>query len=613
MNALPRFALASIIVHGIAAHADDLGASYRFLTEEIARGGVLYTATADAVRGLQLPLSFRDSAAYWAQHVCAPPARCKVVDIYDAQTYTLLPQKSATGDLQTERVNIRNGSNIYDAATWQIAVMLGHIGNRRALPAAQSAYALAGNQNRLLAASHSPHNRALTAGDVFVYNGRRIDSAQRAYSFRMLSRNWLAEDPFLNTPHIATIEARNLPPGNTQYRRGVITWTDWKPISGENAWAFLIGPLQAAYLHHIVERKNNFVPFDDIAVQNALAMLPTFAAMQAPLGAIYYAPAGTVRNQGDELVDPHEVAVENCISLYAGLQLLRATLKTQIAHAQLRGEERARVARALKLLGAMIDGGALDEGALDENSSGAGETAGRHTAGLLAFFRNHAWRDGEFVQGGIADDPQRETAWLPFRGAKAVDVNTWGIAALGAARLDEWFGFGASFDNWQRVKRWGGYGAGSELWGVGFSDRDGNGVDAAGNYRQGILSGEWTAGAINAVRHMLDHYRAIAPASPHYRRAREIVAVLERDEKSMLIGVEHLRIDRYAAAKFPGAPKDFATLLPLNSKPYLYASKRYLIPFGWYANPLPSTCATAWMLMLANRFDPFAYGGTALR
>jgi hypothetical protein len=45
------------------------------------------------------------------------------------------------------------------------------------------------------------------------------------------------------------------------------------------------------------------------------------------------------------------------------------------------------------------------------------------------------------------------------------------------------------------------------------------------------------------------------------------------------------------------------------SKPYLYASRRYRVPFGWYANPIPSTVSTAWIIMLADDFDPFGYGG----
>jgi hypothetical protein len=41
----------------------------------------------------------------------------------------------------------------------------------------------------------------------------------------------------------------------------------------------------------------------------------------------------------------------------------------------------------------------------------------------------------------------------------------------------------------------------------------------------------------------------------------------------------------------------------------LYASKRYAIPFGWFANPLPSTCATAWMIMEYYGYNPFTLGG----
>ena len=43
--------------------------------------------------------------------------------------------------------------------------------------------------------------------------------------------------------------------------------------------------------------------------------------------------------------------------------------------------------------------------------------------------------------------------------------------------------------------------------------------------------------------------------------------------------------------------------------PYLYASKRYFIPFGWNANPLPSTCSTSWVIMLQKHFNPFVLGG----
>lgn len=581
----------------------ELAAGYRFLVVERSAGGILYTATAGDLRNRQLPLSFYDSAAYWGEHVCAS-ADCTVVDVFNPQTFTLLPRASNGGDLQTERVNTHNGINIYDGATWQIAVMLGSRINRLPIPSGQDAYALASNQNLLLRAGHSGESRhpvpaetrAVTNGPVFVYNGQRITEPRQAYSFRMLPRTWLSRDPFAETPYARLISATGLPPHDPAYQTGVISWTDWKPITGENAWAALIGPLQAAWLHFCHGNTNAHIPFQDLAVQNALAVLPTFAAMQSPLGGVFYAPAGTVANQGEQLVDPSFVAVENNISLYAGLQILRSTLETirQLDH-QLSPAERATIDEALWLCAAMIHGGEIGKE--------------RRTDGLLAFFKNFAWQGGEFVQGGTVDSTQVATRWQPSLSPKAVDVNTWGIAALGPATLDEWFGFGAAYRNWQQVKGWGAYGRGTTLWGVGFSDQDGNGIAADSAFHQGIISVEWTAGAITSVRAMIDYYRAVPPASPHHDAAQRFAEELRHDERSMLTAMEHLRVANYIQAGFNGTPDDYEKFFNLSSNPYLYANKRYFIPFGWYANPIPSTCATAWMLMVADAYNPFLPGG----
>ena len=580
----------------------ELEAGYRFLISERDQGGILYRATAGTLQGRHLPLSFLDSAAYWGEHVCSR-TDCTVVDVYNPQTSTLTPNNSPAGDLQTERVNTHNGANIYDAATWQIAVMLGDRTHRLPLPSGRDAYELVSNQNLLLRAGHSGDSRhpragetrAVTAGPVFVYNQQRIVDPAQAYSFRMLPRTWLATDPFAGTAYARAITAVGLPT-DPAYQPGTISWTDWKPITGENGWAFFIGPLQAAALHYHLNPKAGFVPFRDPAMQNALAVLPAFAAMQSPLGAVYYAPAGTVANQGEQLVDPYFVAVENNISLAAGLRILRVTLENTLNRNQELGTaDRARISDALRLSEAMLNGGPIGNG--------------RTTAGLLAFFKDFAWHDGAFVQGGIADQPEAQERWQPTLSPKAVDVNTWGIAALGPATIDAWFGFGASYENWQQVKRWGGYGAGTTLWGVGFSDQDGNGIDTHGHFRQGILSTEWTAGALTMVRAMLAHYQSLASSSPQHQQARRFVEALRRDEETMLTALDTLRIDTYANAGFPGTPERYQQLFPLSTKPYLYASKRYPIPFGWYANPIPSTCATAWMVMVANRFNPFLPGG----
>ncbi len=482
--------------------------------------------------------------------------------------------------------------------------MLGHVANHFSLPANQDAYGLVSNQNILLREGYngnSSHpatgeNRAVTAGSVFLYNHQPITEERRAYTFRMLPRNWLATDPFMGSRYAGQITARGLPADNPDYQKGKVSWTDWKPITGENAWAFLLGPLQAASLHYRTERSSAFVPFHDLAVQNALAVLPTFAAMQSPSGAVYYAPEGTLANQGDQVVDPYGVAMENNFSLYAGLRILHATLENTLAHdPDLQAADKSAISTALQLSKTMINGGVTGNN--------------RRTAGLLAFFKDLAWHQGAFVQGGRADDPTGTSPWQPNLQPRAVDVNTWGVAALGPRQIDQWFGFGASYRNWQQVKHWGGYGLGTTLWGVGFSDQDGNGIDADGNFRQGVLSVEWTAGAVTMVRTMLAWYQSVTADSPQHQIAQGFIASLRNDEQSMLAALTRLRIDTYATAGFPGTPENFNQLLPLSTRPYVYASKRYRIPFGWYANPIPSTCATAWMIMLANRFNPFAYDG----
>jgi hypothetical protein len=587
------------------AQFSDLSASYRFLvSDRPTQNGVLYEADAGQLRGAALPLSFFDTAKYWGAYVCrGQEVRCRVIDLYDAKTFALTPEPGAAGDLQAERVNVHNGSNIYDAATWQIAVLLGAVLNKFGNPKNLDAYELASNQNRLLREGYSGNagrvvpdaNRAVTNGKLYLYNTHIISGGGGAYFFRMVPRTWLAADPLLDSPYGSWISARAMPAVNPDYRRGTISWSDWKPLTGENAWAFLLGPLHAAYIHYVLGEHRELVPFHDLAVQNALAVLPAFAAMQSPIGAVYYAPAGTPADAGQP-VNPHWVSVENNFSLHAGLRVLAATLQKELASdATLNALERAHIQAARQTIATMIHGGEVEPG--------------QPTRGLEDFFKSQAWRDAEFVQGGLANDPNQPSAWVPDRNLKAVDVNTWGIAALGPKQLDLWFGFGTAYRTWERLKTWGAYGTNRQLWGVGYSNQDGNGTNGDGTYREGILSAEWTAGAINMVRGMTRFYGATAATSADGRSAAEYVKSLKADELAMVDRVQALRFTNYGKNPFPGKPEGYAHLITQMSEPYLYASKRFRIPFGWYANPIPSTCATAWIVMLADNYDPFGYGG----
>jgi hypothetical protein len=109
---------------------------------------------------------------------------------------------------------------------------------------------------------------------------------------------------------------------------------------------------------------------------------------------------------------------------------------------------------------------------------------------------------------------------------------------------------------------------------------------------------------------MRHYYVGIARASAHWAGAQRYLHSLAADERAMLAALPALRIDHYALARLPGKPEHYDSLITHTSLPYLYASRRYFIPFGWYANPLPSTCASAWIIMLADHFDPLGYAGS---
>ncbi len=595
----------------VLAQQNSLQASYDFLVKERSAGGALLSFS-NGTGDYLLPSSYYDTAEYWGVHVCEGASdTCAVNDTYNLFNYQLTPAATPAGKLQVERVNAHNSANIYDAATWQIAVVLGYVKGKLRFASQTSAYSLASGLTEFLHQSGAKPldegapgtKRAITNGKTFVYNGTVIKDGKHAFAYRTMAPEWLARDPFMGSSYASFVTASNLPFFNSDYETGKISWTDWKPITGENAWAFLIGPLQAAHIHYISFRGDVFIPFEELAVQNALDVLPTFAAMQSAVGGVYYAPAGSVGNEGDALVNPHEVSVENNLSLLAGLQILRSVLHAELEReATLLLDDQNKIRVALQTIEVMIHGG---------------QNGKIKTKGLLAFLKDAAWQKDSFVQGGLANAPGQRADWLPTTDPKAVDVQTWAITALGTQQIEEWFGTGTAFQLWQNVKTWGGYGVGDTLWGVGYSNQDGNGVDESGDYKSGVMSAEWTAGAITAVRNMIAYYRAhsvVADTNSETNidnsiAAQVYVESLVRDETAMLSAMNNLRIDQYAQTEFPGKPVDYAKLVAIKTKPYLYASKRHHIPFGWYANPLPSTASTAWMIMVANNYDPFGIGG----
>ncbi|MBX9743308.1 MAG: hypothetical protein K2W99_07225 [Chthoniobacterales bacterium] len=602
-----------------------------FLTSDVDQAGVTYMGTAGALSGLPLPLSYYCTADYWSQYAENLYVPKGGLDPTQARDQMKLDSVS---EQVLERVNIHSGCNIYDAATWQIALSLAAVHDYVVDANGENLFSLARNENKLLAAGYDGNSSEISLGKnratyntegKFCYNEHIINDVSQAYYFRQVPRSYENSDPLNESPT-------------------PVPWRDWNPITGENAWAFLLGPLHAALLESQSTKKP--VSFDSPAIQSALSMLPTFQKMQSETGAIYYAPASLVQNNDPKKasITPYTVSIENNISALAGLlvfkkvltlltqQQLSSTLLNDLEKKRNVGnifttvvndiEKKRKIENALAIIKIMIHGG----------DCFCKEHKTHHTEGLLSFLINDAWdvhplglEHGEFFLSGEANNPTANKPWKSIRDLhpdtcelRAVDVNTWGLAVLGQPLIDKAHGFGAAYYLWENVKIWGAYQVNGELWGVGYSNRD---LDGYGNVHPedhtGILSAEWTAGAINMVRALITQYGNVitsnTPSEENQNKAREFVASLQKDHDSMAQHLQSLRTDQYPGeTQFDSVrPQDYSSLvfIPTTKLAYLYASKRYLLPFHWYANPLPSTVSTSWAVMLHYNYNPFSMKG----
>jgi len=190
---------------------------------------------------------------------------------------------------------------------------------------------------------------------------------------------------------------------------------------------------------------------------------------------------------------------------------------------------------------------------------------------ILRYFREYTFDPEEevFNQGGFYIDEE----FIPTR-FFAVDCQTWTIAVLGPEWIDREFGEGTAYRIWNNTKRRSGrFDSSGKLEGVGFTDSN------------SVVSVEWTAGAILATKILASYYKDIHPDW-----AKEVLA----DSISMRYGIEK-----------------YKTVYPDGRVAYWYASKRFFIPFGWWASPIPCLVSSAWVVMLDRDFNPFVLGGEA--
>jgi hypothetical protein len=344
-----------------------------------------------------------------------------------------------------ERVLATYGLNLYDGACWQIALAVADPGY----------YPTINAHTRMLLSGKSGDIgiRAMNFTDFVFGTGSKPYDGKYPYFFRMISDHFYNKDP---------LTGEKMP------------WMDWKPVTGENAWLALLGPLLAYNLY--VEKTAEPLNYYADEMQIAIKQLDVFLAMQSPIGAVYYAPKGTYK-----VKNPTEIACENNISLYAGLQVLRALLLKL-------GDPEKRIPDIDKIL-----------------------------IGIEQFFKNYAYNaeEGIFYQGGVIENDK----FVP-NPVFPLDVQTWGLSVIGQ-QVDSWFGETTAYKIWQASKkRSGTFDSAGNVLGVGYTDGD------------EVISVEWTMGAVNMARILAKQYESSYP---------DLAQDLLKDARTMRLQMENYR------------------------------------------------------------------------
>jgi len=439
------------------------------------------------------------------------------------------PDRLNAYTFQTEKHLATSGLNIYDGAVWALGMSL--LGEYT-------------DVDRYL-------STILRPGSTCQFQDIKADAQCRGeiYLHQCADTNHTGScgfcygdsgDQSLNRPHswfyrmITDIWARNELDNRCPERGVYWSWNDYKPVLGENAWANLISPLQVAYL-----KSGGNIPQTSIELSFALDFVLSLEKMYIPkIRAVYYAPHNTYSYDGTA---EFQVSTENNVSLLAGLKMLIKILR----QLNIYPAEQA-------IIATLIDS-------------------------ILAYIRSAYRSDlGYFSQGGLYHSQNQEWQWAkePFF---AVDCQTWTISVVGAEVIDGWFGAGATLKIWEKTKEIAGYKYNHNTKiadGVGFSSD-----------KVQVFSGEWTFGAINALKVAATHYTGNAQAkllqeAEHMRNAIES----ELTQQGSINGHD-----------CPGV---------------LYANKRYYIPFGWWANSVLSTASTGWAVLLDKNYNPMNLGGS---
>jgi hypothetical protein len=298
-------------------------------------------------------------------------------------------------------------------------------------------------------------------------------------------------------------------------------------------------------------------------VQQGISILPGLEALQTPQGSLYHCPWGAKIFPPDPY-EGENVSNENNFSAYASLLTLYEALNNYTGCSS---------SDPLLAYGCM--------------------TAKKLSDGLDKWFddptilsKASEMPDGQQVvpQGGHINSTGYHPVPINNVAGLAVDCQTWGMTVMGQPRMDKNFGDGTAYKVWQTTKKFAGYYKGSVLSGVGYTDL--TDLNTSSPVPQNdIWSAEWTFGAINMAQTLAAQYKAAGHADYHDD--------LMKDAQSMYNEVTKLWPE---GLRFPDGS-------------YVYANRRFFIPWGWFSNPIAATCSTAWSVLQDLNYDPFHYWG----
>lgn len=347
----------------------------------------------------------------------------------------------------------------------------------------------------------------------------------------------------------------NQPEGYTEVSQLSYSHSDYRPVSGENAWVL---SASCDVYSNVSSDTALVLPYLANRLSNTMMMLES---NKGKSGMLFYSPQ---RNNID-LWNVYAYSVENMASSIAALVKFSSTKwpPTVVASAA-QGNALALAGRiGQRILTSHI----LKDFEYDDNNG--------KKIKITGFSVNQGGTMvpsvvAERVQGGVqASSPVGYTAGTLF----AVDCFTWTISVMGD-KIDA-VAPGRCFELWTNCKKFGGYYENNVCMGLGYSfNSDAN-----------VHSSEWSIGGLFACQLMLTKL---------YSKDTSKAAVLRND----IILFEKM------------LQTQIVSDMNVSGKALLYCNTAdYKIPFGWLGQKNPSMASTGWYVFWQQKRNPWRLDG----